>query len=346
MVRGLLRLLVSVTERVADVAVALEEQLGGEPRGRPAAAPRVGPGVDSLRTFLAKALDGLVVVDAHGTVTYASPSFYGVLGARDDLVGTDAHALVHPEDVGAVRGALATLSAREQGTMTLDFRAEHADGTWRWLEARATNLLADPEINGVLINVRDVSERRAYEDDLRHRALHDTLTGLPNRTLLLDRLRGAIGRTGRDGRQVALFFLDLDAFKDINDTMGHAAGDEVLAGVGRRLAAVARAQDTVARFGGDEFVVVVEHDQDAAWVEDFTERLRTVFAEPVQAGRRAVPVTASIGVASVSGGTPTPDALIRDADAAMYRAKQAGGNRAMAFDESMVDEDFVDLTIE
>jgi diguanylate cyclase (GGDEF)-like protein/PAS domain S-box-containing protein len=345
--RTILRLVVSATERVADAAVALEEQLSGAPRAeRPVVPARTGPGVDSLRTFLARALDGLVVLDESGTITYASPSFLDVLGVHEDLTGTDALSLVHPEDVSTIRGALATLSGREEGAMVLEFRAEHSDGTWRWMEARATNLLRDPEIKGLLMNVRDISERRANEDDLRHRALHDTLTGLPNRTLLLDRLRGAIGRTGRGGRKVAVFFLDLDSFKDINDTMGHAAGDEVLAGVGRRLAAVARTQDTVARYGGDEFVVVVEHDQDMEWVEEFADRLRAVFREPVQAGRRSVEVHASVGIASINGGNPTAEGLLRDADAAMYRAKQSGGDTYVVFDDSMVDQPFVDLTME
>ena len=336
-------MLATATEHVADLVGALEEQLNRASRAIPTPAERAGPGVDSLRAFLVKALDGLLVLDEAGTITYASPGVIDVLGHRE-LVGSNALDLVHPDDVAAVRGALATVLGRDAGAMVLELRAEHADGTWRWLEARATNLLADPEIRGVLMNVRDISERRSYEDDLRHRALHDTLTGLPNRTLLLDRLRGAIERTGRDGRRVAVFFLDIDSFKTINDTQGHAAGDEVLAGVGRRLASVARSQDTVARYGGDEFVVVVEHDRDAEWVEDFAQRLREVFREPVQAGQRVVPVTASFGIATANGNKPTPEGVLRDADAAMYRAKHGGGDRFVLFDESMVGHPFVDLT--
>ncbi|MBM3670900.1 MAG: GGDEF domain-containing protein [Actinobacteria bacterium] len=345
MVRGVLRVLVTVTERVAELAIALEEQVGGQPRERPTAVPtQARPGVDSIHALLAKVLDGVLVLDQDGTVNYASPDLQQMLGRHDALVGTDALQLVHPEDVGAIRGALATLRSRNAGAMVLEFRAEHGDGSWRWFEAQATNLLDDPDISGILWNMRDVSERRAHEDDLRHRALHDTLTGLPNRTLLLDRLRGAIGRTGRDGREVALFFLDLDGFKEINDTLGHGAGDDVLTGIGRRLASVARAQDTVARYGGDEFVVVVEHNQDKERVKSFTERIRSVFFEPVQAAQQAVQVSASIGIACINSGTPTPEGLLRDADTAMYRAKQAGGNSWVLFDESMIDDDYVDLT--
>jgi diguanylate cyclase (GGDEF)-like protein/PAS domain S-box-containing protein len=336
--------LTAATERVTEMVGSLEEQSSDVPRERPATPERAGPGVDSLRTLLAKALDGLVVLDDQGTITYASPGFIGELGTHHDLVGSNALDLVHPDDAALIREALATVSGRDEGTMMLEFRGEHSDGTWRWFEARATNLLADPEIAGVLMNVRDISERRAYEDDLRHRALHDTLTGLPNGTLLLDRLRGAINRSGCDGRKVAVVFLDIDSFKAINDTQGHGAGDEAIAGVGRRLASVARAQDTVARYEGDEFVIVVEHDQDAEWVEDFAERLRAVLREPVQAGHRAVSVTASMGVAIATGSKPTPEGVLRDAHTAMYRAKQGGGDRFVIFDESMVDHPLVDLT--
>ncbi len=283
-------------------------------------------------------------MDESNHITYLSDGLTDLLGNRVDIVGRDAIELIHPDDAPSVRAAVANVLARRDRATTFEFRAECADGAWRWLEARAANLLADPSVLGIAMNVRDVSERKSLESHLRHRALHDTLTDLPNRTLLEDRLRGAIGRSGRDGRSVTVFFLDLDAFKSVNDTLGHGAGDEVLAGVGGRLAAVARAQDTVARYGGDEFVVVVEHDQEGEWVKDFANRLRGVFREPVQAGRQLVPVTASFGVASASGGNPSPEGLLRDADAAMYQVKQAGGDGYAMFDNAMVDDEFVDLT--
>jgi diguanylate cyclase (GGDEF)-like protein len=236
--------------------------------------------------------------------------------------------------------------AREGTAANFEFRAEHGDGRWVWIEARATNLLDESEVGGVVLTLRDISDRKSSEDDLRHRALHDTLTGLPNRTLLVDRLSGAISRSGRDGRTVTVFFLDLDDFKEVNDSLGHSAGDEVLAGVAGRLAAVARTQDTVARYGGDEFVIVVEHGQDRGWVLAFAERLRSVFGEPIRADTQLVTVTASFGIATASGTTPSPEALLRDADAAMYRAKQSGGDSYLVFDDSMIDSTVVDLTVE
>jgi diguanylate cyclase (GGDEF)-like protein/PAS domain S-box-containing protein len=290
-------------------------------------------------------VEGVIVVDASDTVSYVSPGFGEVLGDHGDLIRRNALDLIHPEDLPAMRGVLATVSARAEGMMTFEFRAEHADGTWRWLEAKVTNLLADPTVRGIAMNLRDVSHRKSNEDDLRHRALHDTLTGLPNRTLLLDRLYGAIGRSGRDARSVAVFFLDLDAFKEVNDSLGHAAGDQVLIGVSRRLASVARAQDTVARYGGDEFVVVVEHERDQDWVMAFAQRLRAVFREPVRAEDTLVTITASFGIAK-SQGKSQPEGLLRDADAAMYRAKQSGGDSVAVFDNSMIDDTVVDLTVD
>ena len=252
--------------------------------------------------------------------------------------------MVHPDDWPTVRSAADSVLAREGGAASFELRAEHADGRWIWLEARATNLLDEPDIRGVVFTVRDISERKSVEDDLRHRALHDTLTGLPNRTLLIDRLSGAISRSGRGSRSVTVFFLDLDAFKEVNDSLGHTAGDQVLVGVAGRLAAVARTQDTVARWGGDEFVVIVEHEQDPDWVLEFAERLRAVFKEPVRADGRLVSVTGSFGIATANGATPNPESLLRDADAAMYRVKQGGGDSYLLFEEEMVSDTVVDLT--
>jgi diguanylate cyclase (GGDEF)-like protein/PAS domain S-box-containing protein len=280
-----------------------------------------------------------VIVDPIGTMTYASPAFGRMLAVSEqDLLGRNMHDLVHPDDATATRAALTSVGTRDESAMNLELRARHDDGSWRWLEATATNLLADPAVHGIAIQLRDVSERRRYEDDLRHRALHDTLTGLPNRTLLLDRMEVAIGRSAREARSIAVFFVDLDTFKEVNDTLGHPAGDEVLVGVARRLTATARGEDTVARFGGDEFVMVLEHDQPIEWIMEFAERLRSVFREPIRAGRRLVPVTASIGIAVSTGTTSTPETLLRNADAAMYRAKQSGRDAYVLFDDSMIDD--------
>jgi diguanylate cyclase (GGDEF)-like protein/PAS domain S-box-containing protein len=328
--------------RVAPAEVVRVDALPLRPEPAPVRSLvplRPGEGDAMLESVIAHAVDAVVIVDPIGTITYASPAFGRVLALNEKhLLGRNVLDLVHPDDATATRAALTSVGSRDESAMNLELRAQHDDGSWRWLEATATNLLADPAVRGVAIQLRDVSERRRYEDDLRHRALHDTLTGLPNRTLLVDRLQVAIGRSVRESRSIAVFFLDLDSFKEVNDTLGHPAGDDVLVGVGRRLTATARGEDTVARFGGDEFVMVLEHDQPDDWVTEFAERLRSIFREPIRAGRRLVPVTASIGIATTSGLPSSPEVLLRNADAAMYRAKQSGRDAYVVFDDSMISD--------
>lgn len=329
--------------RVADWGASLDAVFGGPPDARAAVVHADQEASGSLE-LLSKTADGLIVFDREMRVTFVSRALRRLLGYEAEDPQGPVSEMVHPEDWPTVRSAAESVLAREGATATFELRAEHSDGRWIWLEARATNLLDAREIEGLVFGVRDISERKNVEDDLRHQALHDTLTSLPNRTLLMDRLSGAISRSGRGNRSVTVFFLDLDAFKEVNDNLGHNAGDDVLVGIARRLGAVARSQDTVARWGGDEFVVVVEHEQDPDWVLGFAERLRAVFKEPIRAGGQLVTVSASFGIATANGSTPSPESLLRDADAAMYRAKQSGGDSYLLFKEEMIDDTVVDLT--
>jgi diguanylate cyclase (GGDEF)-like protein len=180
-------------------------------------------------------------------------------------------------------------------------------------------------------------ERTRFETRLEHQALHDSLTGLPNRTLLLDRLEHALARSRRTDRAVAVLFVDLDRFKVINDSLGHAAGDDLLQQVGKRYAAAVPASDTVGRFGGDEFVVLCEDMEGEAGAVDMAERLAAVMEQPfmlTDAGAEVV-VSCSIGIALAHGRAVSSDALVRDADAAMYRAKDEGRNRYALFEPQL-----------
>jgi diguanylate cyclase (GGDEF)-like protein/PAS domain S-box-containing protein len=198
------------------------------------------------------------------------------------------------------------------------------DGSTIWVEQRLS-LVRDED--GRIISVegiaRDVSERKAAEERLERQALHDELTALPNRRLLRDRISQALARAERDGCLVAVVFLDLDRFKLINDSWGHAEGDKVLTSIAERLRNVARGSDTVARFGGDEFVVVLEGIVSSDDVAAYLDRLTTEVQRPIVLHTNEVIVNASLGVAF--GGTgDTPEALLRDSDAAMYKAKAQG----------------------
>ena len=178
-------------------------------------------------------------------------------------------------------------------------------------------------------------ERRRVDDETRHRAVHDALTGLPNRALLIDRLEHALDQTGRRGSTVAVIFIDIDGFKLVNDTLGHHAGDLLLKAIAPRLSSAIRPGDTLARFAGDEFVVLCEDIADEQGAITVGERLLGCFAKPFALGRREQFVSASLGIALPRQAAPTAEDLIRDADAAMYRAKQRGRTRLEVFDEHM-----------
>ena len=183
----------------------------------------------------------------------------------------------------------------------MEFRARHADGSWRTLEAIAKNLLDDPAVGGVVVNYRDITERKALEEQLRHQAFHDVLTGLANRSLFRDRLGHALARAARGALPTAVLYLDLDDFKAINDRLGHAEGDRLLVAVGERLLTATRAGDTVARLGGDEFAIIVE-ETDPTEAAQAATRILQALAPPFDVGGREIVARASIGIADPHGG--------------------------------------------
>ena len=205
-----------------------------------------------------------------------------------------------------------------------ELRLRRKDGTTLWVEQRLSLVRdADGRINAVEGIARDVNERKMAEERLERQALHDDLTSLPNRRLLRDRISQALARAERDRCLVAVVFLDLDRFKLVNDSWGHAEGDKVLVAMADRLRSIVRGSDTVARFGGDEFVVVREGVMSTEDVSDYLVRLTREVQRPIVLGSNELIVNASLGVA-LGGAGDTPEALLRDADAAMYKAKAGG----------------------
>jgi diguanylate cyclase (GGDEF)-like protein len=212
----------------------------------------------------------------------------------------------------------------------------HRDGRWLQFEVLHTNLLDDEHVRGIVLNSRDVSERKAFEEQLAHQAFHDSLTMLANRALFADRVEHALARASSEQSGLAVVFGDLDDFKTINDSLGHGAGDRVLIEVARRLAATVRPTDTAARFGGDEFAVLLERVGDDAEATEVAERILEAFAAPIQLEETEVFVRTSIGIAIVRGDTgTTPADLLRNADVAMYIAKRDGKGGYRVFEESM-----------
>jgi diguanylate cyclase (GGDEF)-like protein/PAS domain S-box-containing protein len=289
-----------------------------------------------LRALVRHSSDVVVVIDRSAKVRWIAESVRGMLGHEPaDLVDTPVGDLLHPEEA---HRALRLLEDAVHGTATrggvASVRLRTADGGYKHVEVVADNLLEDPDIAGVLLNLRDVSDRLELEDQLRHQAFHDNLTGLPNRALFDDRVTQALARLRRHGDQAAVVFIDLDDFKAVNDSLGHAVGDELLRETAGRLEATLRAQDTAARLGGDEFAVLVEElvDEHEAWA--VAERIRVALAAPITVGGRSLTPSASIGVACPDA-SATADTVLGNADVAMYEAKQRGKGRVVAFETAM-----------
>jgi diguanylate cyclase (GGDEF)-like protein/PAS domain S-box-containing protein len=282
------------------------------------------------------ASDLITVVDPDTTVTYQSPSIErilgltasDVLGRRFDRLVTEGDRLPLARAVGAAAGG--------EAAQPLECSLSHADGSVRQFEILFTNLIEEEHVGGILLNARDVSERKAFEAELTHQAFHDDVTGLANRAMFTERVRQAIARGRREERDLALLFLDLDDFKMINDSLGHAAGDEVLVEVARRLDANVRGADTAARFGGDEFAVLLEDLADTHDAADAAQRILELLAEPMDAGHREVGLRGSLGISVALAGDPrSAEDLIRDADAAMYIAKREGKGAYRLFEPTM-----------
>ncbi len=244
------------------------------------------------------------------------------------------YARVHPDDLDDLAAAVDRCLTGSASTIECEHRIRAPGGSWRWVHCRGLAVPGAPApARRIVGSLADVTERRKLEEQLRHQALHDPLTGLANRALVLDRAELMLAAARRTGGTCAALFLDLDDFKEINDGLGHSAGDELLVAVARRLVAAARAADTVGRLGGDEFVVLVDHHAapDAAVV--LAERLHDAMSRPFTLRGRDYAVAASIGVATARDGSA--EEMLRDADVAMYRAKSAGKDRWVVFAPEM-----------
>ncbi|HEX2078393.1 MAG TPA: EAL domain-containing protein [Longimicrobium sp.] len=396
-----------------------------------------------FRSLVENARDVIHVMNADRTTRYVTPSVKRLLGYEpEELVGRAVDEFAHPDDVAKVLEELRATADTPGLGLTIEVRVRHRDGSWRTFEGVIRNLLEDPVVRGVVVNSRDVTERRRREEQVRrlaaivhespnpilecdlggnpmyvnpaaetlmaelrvesslqllppehphivracvgsgvgargfettvgprvlswtyhphpalgavhvfgeevterkrvegrllHQAMHDPLTGLPNRHLFMERLGHALLRYHR--RETGLFavlFLDLDRFKVVNDSLGHHVGDELLQVVGDRLRASVWASDTVARFGGDEFAVLLEELEDLDEATHIADRLGQAVAAPINLSGYEVFSSASIGIALCSGGMDRPEYLLRNADVAMYRAKGAGASRYEVFDRAM-----------
>lgn len=274
-----------------------------------------------FRSFARNSSDVITLVDANGLVTYQSAAAKRVFDNADSVVGRDVRDWAHPDDRLAFEQALA--AARHRDHVRIECRLMHASGTHIYVETTVSNLLDEPNVAALVLNTRDVSERRRLEDELRERALHDALTGLPNRTLFHDRARHALERGLRERVPICVAFMDLDDFKAVNDTFGHAVGDELLCAIADRLASCMRSTDTVTRLGGDEFALLLE-DTELDTAVAIVERILEAVAQPVALAGTEMVIRASVGLTCTEGLYTDPDQLLAHADAAMYAAKAKG----------------------
>jgi diguanylate cyclase (GGDEF)-like protein/PAS domain S-box-containing protein len=292
---------------------------------------------DRFRSLIQNSSDVTIIISGEGYYTYLSPAVEELLGYRpDELVGRQATDFVHRDDQEYMRTRLGADFQSSSGTAMLEFRMMRRDGTARDVEAVVSNQLGRPSVDGYVTNVRDITERKKFEELLSHRALHDPLTGLANRQLILDRADQMLVRARRNGDPVAAFFVDLDNFKDANDSLGHEAGDRLLQAVASRFVGLLRTSDTVGRLGGDEFVILAEGVSLSAGPAAIAERIRQVLKPAFYVeGFETIPITVSASVGIAVGDRPAAQDLLRDADIALYRAKGAGRDQSIVFEEAM-----------
>jgi diguanylate cyclase (GGDEF)-like protein/PAS domain S-box-containing protein len=288
-------------------------------------------------TLVANATDLITVLRADNTIAYQSPSIERVLGyTADEVIGKSFEQLLHPDEQGRLLRRLSDGAGATGRPEVIECLLQTKDGELRYFEILHSNLLDDDAVRGIVLNGRDVSERKTFEEQLAHQAFHDPVTHLANRALFNERVRHAVARALREGVGMAVVFVDLDDFKTVNDSLGHAAGDRVLLEVAQRISATIRAADTAARFGGDEFAVLLEDVQNIQAAAETAERILEELARPLRLEHNDIVIRASLGISVAEAGAATDaDELIRNADAAMYIAKGEGKGGYRVFEPAM-----------
>jgi len=289
---------------------------------------------ERFRSLVQHSTDMVTVIDPSGVVRYQSPSAERLLGVRSvELVGRSWRSMLHPDDAAQATEVLEASAERRPMPGPIEWRVQR-DGGWLHLETAITDLVSEPSVRGIVLNSRDVGERLELQERLSHQAFHDALTGLPNRAQFMESLQAALRRGQRRERSVAVLLLDLDRFKTVNDSLGHAAGDELLVGVAERLRGVLRGEDMAARLAGDEFVVLIEDPGGAEDAARVAERIVASLRQPFSIMGKTVFTSASIGIVYRADWADAED-LLRDADVAMYRAKAAGEHGYVLFEPAM-----------
>ena len=288
------------------------------------------------RAMTESAMDIVTVLDRDANIVYQSPSVKHLLGHDpQDMIGKCQYDLIHREDVERMRSSFEALLETGKMAGALEFRARARDGSWKVLESIGKNCLDDPIVNGIIVNTRDVSERRAIQEHIQHLAFHDALTGLPNRSLIQDRIAQALSRADRGQHMIAVMFIDIDNFKNINDTLGHDAGDVLLREVARRLRDSVRGHDTIARQGGDEFIVLLDHIEGHQGATRVAQKILDAMRVAFVVGGTEQHISGSIGIAIFPEDGADAQTLLKNADTAMFHGKALGKNTYQFFTGQM-----------
>jgi diguanylate cyclase (GGDEF)-like protein/PAS domain S-box-containing protein len=328
-------------EALTDLDLAIGPEASADPVvtvGPQASTGSTLDGEGGIARLFEMTSDLLATISLDGRFTLLNPAWEQLLGwTREELQARPMHELIHPDDVAQTLALMLAGDSHPARLESFTNRFRHQDGSWRWL-------LWSARCDGELwyAAAKDVTDRKWLE----RQALHDPLTRLPNRVLLMDRTRQALARLHRSRGVVALLFIDLDRFKAVNDNLGHEVGDNLLIAVSQRLAELMRDSDTVARLGGDEFVILAEDIESDAEALALAERVLHAMEEPFSVGSAEVSLLASVGVSVTHDPEGDPEGMLREADVAMYRAKGAGGRGLELFDERLRREVSAHLEIE
>ena len=281
---------------------------------------------ERYRTILEEIDEGYYEVDLEGTFAFANDAACRQLGyAREELIGMNYRSFIPKDDAKNVYRTWNKVFRTGEPVKCFPLATIKKDGTHICLESSISPMRnKEGKIIGFRSISHDITERKQFEKKLAQMATHDSLTGLPNRILLSDRLMVGTALARRNGHRLAVLMLDLDKFKEVNDAMGHSVGDELLKAVGQRLSSIMRKSDTISRIGGDEFVLVLPQISQIDDVTKFTQRILNAFEEPFVFGKHRIEITTSIGIAIYPDDGIDIDHLLKHSDSAMYSVKENG----------------------
>src|SRR5271157_1764207 len=293
---------------------------------------------EKYRTIIENIEDGYHELDFSGNIVFFNDALLKMLGySRDEFAGMNYHNLTDEETARQMSQVCDEVYKTGKPSRGIEIEVMKKDGTMRVVEISVSLILdAKGQEVGFRNLVRDVTERKKTEETIRRLAYHDPLTGLPNRLLFTDRLNMAITRAKRNKQYLAVMMLDLDYFKDINDTLGHHMGDRLLQAVGSRLTELLRKGDTIARMGGDEFLILLPEINNVGVTTTIAQKIVESFQSPFIIDDRKLRITTSIGIAIYPDVSDDVETLIKNADIAMYRAKGSGRNNYQLFTPEMI----------